>query len=89
MCFPGGAPERGPPSTGTAHSGRFSGSPTHLKTQLRTTTHTRTSGLRMQVMLIPQVRDEVTGTPDVPDTTLRDGLGTAGQRRAGATVFPP
>lgn len=44
MCFPGGAPERGPPSAGTVHSRRFSGSPTHLETQLRTTTHTCASG---------------------------------------------
>lgn len=43
----------------------------------------------MQVMLIPQLRDKVTGTPDVPNTTLQDGVGAAGQRRAGATVFLP
>lgn len=57
---------RGPPSAGTAHSRRFSGLPTHLEThletQLRTTTYTCTSGLRMQVKLIPQVREEITGT---------------------------
>lgn len=76
MCFPGGAPE------GAAQPSRHCA----LQEILRLAYAPRDPAenhnpharlVRMQVMLIHSYEDKVTGTPDVPNTTLQDGVRAA------------